>query len=177
MAIQDGVCYGRHAFITSLLTNRSTSECCFASYLIRVKPNNLVSSEWVAHVINSTHGKTWVKKVSSQQVGQANINGTKLRNFIVPLPPWSEQTILVELITSGLQATRDLSEEVRKLVLHSGLQRQSILHIAFTGQLVSQDPNDEPASVLLERIRAERLQHGSKSSQTGRGRKSKKLST
>ena len=51
--------------------------------------------------------------------------------------------------------------------------RQSILRQAFTGQLVPQDPNDEPASVLLERIKVERAAGGDEKASQGRGRRMK----
>ncbi|MDZ7622158.1 MAG: hypothetical protein U5O69_07170 [Candidatus Competibacteraceae bacterium] len=50
----------------------------------------------------------------------------------------------------------------------SSAQRQNILKAAFSGQLVPQDPNDEPASVLLERIRAERVARESGGGRRGR---------
>jgi type I restriction enzyme S subunit len=59
-------------------------------------------------------------------------------------------------------------------VKQSTAQRQNILRAAFAGQLVSQDPNDEPASVLLERIRAERDAKGTR--KKARGRRARELS-
>jgi type I restriction enzyme S subunit len=60
------------------------------------------------------------------------------------------------------------------LGLHqSAAQRQNILKAAFSGQLVPQDPNDEPASVLLERIRAERAARANESKQRSGHRKAK----
>jgi type I restriction enzyme S subunit len=47
-------------------------------------------------------------------------------------------------------------EDIRRAIRQAAAQRQNILKSAFSGQLVPQDPTDEPASVLLERIRAER---------------------
>jgi type I restriction enzyme S subunit len=55
-----------------------------------------------------------------------------------------------------LKAVKELEIPTELGIRQSAAQRQNILRAAFAGQLVPQDPNDEPASVLLERIRAER---------------------
>jgi type I restriction enzyme, S subunit len=65
--------------------------CSYASYLIAVRLSNSFLSEFASAFINSTYGKTWVKSVKVQQVGQANINGTKLAALSLPLPPLAEQ--------------------------------------------------------------------------------------
>ena len=74
----------------------------------------------------------------------------------VPLPPEAEQASLVTRLEKQLE-----SIGILRAVTEDGLQKlpsldQSILAKAFRGELVPQDPNDEPASVLLDRIRAER---------------------
>jgi type I restriction enzyme S subunit len=129
--------------------------CSFASYLIRVRPI-FYSPHLLCHYINSPFGRTWVASVVAQQVGQANVNGSKLKALAVPVPPLDEQHAL-EIIIGKFFAT---IESVRKTysTLEKQLQEldQSLLSKAFRGELVPQDPNDEPASVLLERIRAER---------------------
>jgi type I restriction enzyme S subunit len=60
------------------------------------------------------------------------------------------------------------NEAVEFALKQSSAQRQNILKAAFSGQLVPQDPNDEPASVLLERIRAERAARESGGKRRGR---------
>ncbi len=63
----------------------------FASYLIRVRFTEKELSDFVCHFINSAFGKSWIKAVVSQQVGQANVNGSKLQALVIPLPPLAEQ--------------------------------------------------------------------------------------
>ena len=90
----------------------------------------------------------------------ATLNSTKLKNMLVPLPPFSEQERIVAQIKKYepliLEYNR-LEQEKSKLdgEIYDNLKK-SILQYAIQGKLVSQDPNDEPASVLLERIRAEK---------------------
>ena len=87
---------------------------------------------------------------------QPNISKEKIINIIFPLPPFNEQKKIVSKIEDFDRAITSLSnnkDEVSKLLL---IAKSKILDLAICGKLVPQDPNDEPASVLLERIRAEK---------------------
>lgn len=132
------------------------SPCSYASYLISVRLSRDYLPELASAYINSSYGRHWVKSVVVQQVGQANVNGTKLSALAVPLPPKREQSEIVK--TMALQLTSAFEQEklLGLSLKQSAAQRQNILRAAFAGELVPQDPRDEPASVLLERIRAER---------------------
>ncbi|MDE0300741.1 MAG: restriction endonuclease subunit S [Candidatus Poribacteria bacterium] len=140
---------------TSVYTG-NPNPCSFASYLIRVRFNPRIDSLIVAHYINSVYGKNWILSVVSQQAGQANVNGTKLKLLSVPIPPEKEQRVLVEEIERRLSVADEAEKTVTTELKRAEQLRQSILKKAFSGKLVPQDPNDEPASVLLERIRAEK---------------------
>ena len=72
------------------------------------------------------------------------------------LPSAEEQTEIVSRINTILSIERSASAQIGIQLARSEALRQSILKKAFSGQLVAQDPRDEPASVLLDRIRAER---------------------
>lgn len=94
-----------------------------------------------------------------------------LESLAVPVAPLAEQAKIVSVVSSSLENANALGEHVRFGRLSVGQLNQSILAKAFRGELVPQDPNDEPASVLLERIRAERA--GSATKAPKRGRKAK----
>ena len=135
----------------------SPDPCSFASYLIRVRMLRPHLSQIVANALNGPHGRTWVASVVSQQVGQANVNGTKLRAFPFPLPPETEQGEIVRRSADAADSITRSTAAIHALLLHrAAVLRQSILKSAFEGRLVPQDPADEPAAVLLDRIRAER---------------------
>ncbi len=127
----------------------------FASYLIRLRPYGMLPA-LLSHYLNSPFARRWVETVASQQVGQANVNGSKLKALGIPLPSPNEQTEMLRLLDGAFaRANRLKAAAARAHVLLDRLEA-SILTKAFRGELVSQDPADEPASVLLERIRTER---------------------
>lgn len=107
----------------------------FASYLIRVRCRNGVDPRWVALVINSPLGRSFVASVVSQQVGQANVNGTKLRAFPLPLPPLEEQQALVERHMNAVDAGTRLSSQLTSSRRRQEALRRSLLAAAFSGRL------------------------------------------
>lgn len=100
-------------------------------------------------------GQKYFFDEGKQTTNLASLNSTKLRSLPVPIPPAKEQ-LRIEAEMERLISETDASERTIELsVLRCSRLRQSILKWAFEGKLVDQDPNDEPASVLLARIRAE----------------------
>jgi len=145
--------------------------CSYASYLIAVSFAEGFVPEFASAYINSAYGRHWVKSVVVQQVGQANVNGSKLAALSVPLPPLAEQFELMRVLAEQIESAFAQEQNIEKSLKQSTAQRQNILRAAFAGQLVPQDPDDEPASVLLERIRSERAAQAT--TKNPRGRKTK----
>ena len=129
----------------------------FAGYLIRINHiDALIDPSYLAYYLNSHIAKKYGNSVKSFGVNQANINGTKLKTYPLPLPLLSEQHEIVAEIESRLSVCDKIEESIEHSLKQSEALRQSILKKAFEGKLVPQDPSDEPATVLLGRIWAER---------------------
>ena len=113
------------------------------------------------------------EKMRAQASGgvQPNLNLQIVKAIALPLPPCSEQAEITQLLDGQFDQISQQQIAVQVSLQQSTAQRQNILRAAFSGQLVAQDPHDEPASVLLERIRAERAAQGAV--KKPRGRKAK----
>ncbi len=111
--------------------------CSFASYLIRVRLTKHCLPDFLSYYINSVHGRLWISRVISQQVGQANVNGTKLQALVVPLPPLAEQERIVTDVECRLSVIEKLDVAVEAEFNRAERLRQSILGHAFVGRVVS----------------------------------------
>ncbi|MCK9391375.1 MAG: restriction endonuclease subunit S [Syntrophales bacterium] len=84
---------------------------------------------------------------------RAGINGTILKAAPVPLPPILEQAEIVRQVERRLTAADRLATTLYRQIERARATHQSLLREAFTGHFVPQDPNDEHAFVLIERLR------------------------
>jgi type I restriction enzyme S subunit len=126
--------------------------CSYASYLIGIRPLSGWEPDVLAYFVNSSLGRAWIASVVSQQVGQANVNGSKLAALAFPLPPVKEQLEIVKLVEEQISSLDRTGKDTEELLVKAHRLRQSVLKRAFEGKLVPQDPKDEPASELLKRI-------------------------
>ncbi|MEO7200209.1 MAG: restriction endonuclease subunit S [Dokdonella sp.] len=139
---------------------------CQSVALIRLTDSSL--SEFVNAVLNSPeHGQKQFREMN-YGAGRPHLSFEQVESVLVPLPPLAEQQEILRQFDLALAATEDATAQLRNAGRYAAAQRKNILKTAFAGQLVPQDPNDEPASVLLERIRAERAAHGSTGTKRGR---------
>lgn len=136
--------------------NGEHAPCSYASYLIKVKFHSDFNANLAAYYINSVFGKIWINNVAVQQTGQANVNGTKLSQLCIPLMSQAEQNYIVERFNELKDVSESSFKQIEDNIKLLTMQKQNILKDAFSGKLVSQDPNDEPAQVLLERIQQQR---------------------
>ena len=119
----------------------------------------------------NSFGAEWFQKIGKQTTNLASINLTVLRSFPVPLAPIDEQAAIVEAVENAMSLVGAADTAVQNSRSRATRLRQSILRDAFEGKLVAQDPLDEPASMLLERIRRDREQQPSSSAAKRRSRK------
>lgn len=99
-----------------------------------------------------------IREIEGQahEVARKTLNLEDVRKTVVLIPPLPEQHRIVAEVERRLSVVEKLEASIEQNLKRAARMRQSILHRAFTGQLVPQDPNDEPADKLLARIRAER---------------------
>ena len=95
-------------------------------------------------------------RIGGQGIGLQGFSSKALHKLIVPLPPHKEQITIVEKLDSILDSVDDLDELNSEFTIDVESVKKQILDLAILGKLVPQNPEDEPASVLLERIRAEK---------------------
>ena len=122
----------------------------YAGYIIRIRPH--FNSDYLNYLMCSDYERNWSKEVKTDGVHQSNINAQKLIAFAIPLPPLAEQQRIVAKIEEAFAEIDAVEKNKELLKTHIKQTRQKILDLAIHGKLVPQDKNDEPASVLLERI-------------------------
>ena len=127
----------------------------YASYLIRIRLIYGISANYVYQFFNSYCYWSQITD-KSVGVGQPNCNGTSLKELLIPLPPQREQDRIVPAANNLLKISDIISSEREQLSEVIQTTKAKILDLAIRGKLVPQNPDDEPASVLLERIRAEK---------------------
>ena len=129
----------------------------FASYLLRFR---LIEAEimpkWFHIYATSQLGRDFIEQNAASSAGQNNVSLSLIHTMPVPFPPLAEQFRIVAEAERRLSVIQQAEATVEANLTRAERLRQSILKQAFSGKLVPQDPNDEPASVLLERILAER---------------------
>ena len=135
----------------SYLVSGLAEESIYASYLIRVQTSQLIFPEYIKRFFES--GYYWEQiTLSSVGIGQPNVNGTTLANLNVPIPPYKEQLRIVEETNRWLAIADILDENTGHVCKAIESAKAKILDLAIHGKLVPQEPNDEPASVLLKRV-------------------------
>jgi type I restriction enzyme, S subunit len=116
-----------------------------------------VAKRWLLWFFRSPLGRVALEMASTgNQLSMRNISQVALLSIEIPWPSEAERSHIVHRIESTMRWLRRVSAEQVKAISLLDRLDQSTLAKAFRGELVAHDPNDEPAAVLLERIRAAR---------------------
>lgn len=131
--------------------------CITQNHVFRASPYvpSNAHAKFISHWGN-TFGQIYFDTFGKQTTNLASINKKILSHFPVPLATFEEQAQILDKLDNLLTTLDQIEVEIATALIRIGALRQSVLKKAFAGQLVAQDPNDEAASVLLERIRAEK---------------------
>ena len=135
----------------------------YPDLMMRVRFTDEDISHYVWHYLNSHTARMYFHSRATGIAGSMpKISGSVLKETPIPMPPLGELEMLVEILEPKLDNIESTEEEIDKQLIKLASLRQSILKKAFSGQLVAQDPDDEPASILLERITQEKAAAGTK---------------
>jgi len=122
--------------------------------VVLIQPRS-INKKYLFYYFQSSQIEKEFKKGQSA-TAQAAFGIQKVRALVLNIPAPIEQQRIVSEIESRLSVCDKIEESITHSLLQAEALHQSILKKAFEGKLMPQDPNDEPASVLLERIKAER---------------------
>lgn len=128
-------------------------EACFPDSVVGLVPSESVSGEYIEFFIRTIRSEL---DSYAPATAQKNINLAILNTVAVPIPSETEQAEIYSKVHLLMSTIDKVDEEIYLRLKTSLTLRQSILKAAFSGKLVPQDPNDEPASELLKRIAAEK---------------------
>jgi type I restriction enzyme S subunit len=120
-----------------------------------------IDPRYILHYLRSRLGrKEIMRRSTGNQESMRNIGQERIKSIILPVCPPGEAEWIVNRIQDALSSVDKVESEIESELQRAAALRQSILKRAFSGQLVAQDTADEPATVLLERIRTERKGSG-----------------
>ncbi|MFN6571769.1 restriction endonuclease subunit S [Dendronalium sp. ChiSLP03b] len=136
--------------------NEDISDCVHQNHLIRWRSNGNMLPKFALFWLLSPEGRASLVELASTTTGLYNLSISKITSIPVRVPPLDEQHEIVHCV-ENLFAYADRIEALNQAT-HAKVERltSTLLAKALRGELVPQDPNDEPALMLLERIRTER---------------------
>ena len=129
------------------------NEIRIQNHLHRLRPYDRIYTKFYYYImyLYKANGR-----INGNGIGLQGLSSNALHNIIVPAPPVEEQKRIVDSIDSVLSLIEQIESHKQSLSSQIDNIKSKILDLAIRGKLVPQNPNDEPASVLLERIRAEK---------------------
>ena len=129
------------------------NEIRIQNHLHRLRPYDRIHTKFYYYImyLYKANGR-----INGKGIGLQGLSSNALHNIIVPVPPVEEQKRIVDSIDSVLSLIEQIESHKQSLSSQIDNIKSKILDLAIRGKLVPQNPNDEPASVLLERIRAEK---------------------
>lgn len=151
---KDDILYSREGAILGLACLvPANTELCLGQRMMLMRTNDRMLPRYLMHYLNSPVIDSVVKKKTGG-TASPHLNVGEIKLFPIPTPTVKNQKKAVVAIESRLSVCDKLEQLVDETLAKAQALRQSILKKAFAGELVPQDPSDEPAEKLLERIKA-----------------------
>jgi type I restriction enzyme, S subunit len=141
---------------TGIISHEPREPAVYNNNLMRIRTIKSVMPEFLNFQMCSPAFRARMERIKKATTSVAAVYGKDLKPLPILVPSIAEQEVIVEKLGSVETVICTLEQEIATQLQKAEALRQSILKKAFSGQLVAQDPTDEPASVLLERIRAGR---------------------
>ena len=131
----------------------------YPDLMMRLRFNSISLTKYVWFYLNGHEARMYFQNNATGIAGSMpQISGAILRSTPISLPPINEIKQITELLDNNLYSISLTENELKNQIKKSESLRHSILKKAFSGKLVPQDPNDEPASELLKRIAQEKAE-------------------
>ena len=147
---------GSRQYVGVCAEYRSDEKRLFPDKLVQTRVSSrLLLTSFLEKALNSGASRAFVESKIRTTAGQSGVSGEDIKNIPVPVCCLVEQLEIVQELESKLSEADQLELTLTTALQQSEALRQSILKKAFSGQLVPQDPTDEPAASLLARIKAE----------------------
>jgi len=141
----------------SVLVERCRPMLLLSDKSMRLRYSSMIDSRWLRFALAGAHARHQMSQMATgTSDSMRNISQDNVGAVVIALPPVAEQDAIVEAVEDQLSVVDHLEADLDAKLKNAQGLRQAILRHAFTGRLVPQDPNDEPASELLKRIAAER---------------------
>ena len=167
---------GTRRFVGVCAVFDGREERIFPDKLIQTRPNlPCLSVRFLEAALNSGLSRAFLETRIRTTAGQSGVAGSDIKATPIPVSSLREQLEIVRLLDGACDAIDRTDRIVVEALQQTDAVRQAVLKRAFSGRIVAQDPHDEPASALLDRIKAEREQMTSRAvpRKTGKQEKAK----
>ena len=141
--------------------------------ILRVRFNKQVIPDWIEIYFRSPQGQKKLDSIKSATTSVAAIYQKQLFSLKIQVPSFEEQSFICQRVKKLFELCEYVESQIAASQNKVASLPSSLLTKAFRGELVPQDPNDEPASVLLQRIKAQREAEAPAKKSAKRGRKKK----
>ncbi|RZD61778.1 hypothetical protein C0Q58_15010 [Streptomyces albidoflavus] len=140
-----------------VLVGECRSRLLLSDKSLRLVPKPGIDRTWLIQALSSPYARNQISaKATGTKDSMRNISQRELSGICIPIPPADAQPLIGETLDNEVQRVDNLGASLSIAQSRATHLRRALLNRAFTGCLVPPNPDDEPASVLLDRIRAER---------------------